>query len=97
MTHLICEGACNGSDVQKFDAVVRKALDSFPARNTSKIKPAAWVSTDWIDRARKFIHTRHEDVGRTHNGTQWELWYRCLECGTKRVYGRERTWEKDEA
>lgn len=40
-------------------------------------------------------HTAHVEDARTHNGISWTLWYRCVHCGTKRVYGREEVWVRE--
>lgn len=47
---LVCEGPCNGGDVQRYDDAVKRAGDRIA------------VAEMWLALARRFVHTEHEAI-----------------------------------
>lgn len=78
---LVCEGACNLGDVQRFDEACQRAgrahVEALSPDGDNRTVPM--IALDWIERSRKFKHTHH-------------VWlisnvYQCVICRTERQYG----------
>lgn len=76
---LICEGRCNGIEIDMIDALVRRAAERW--QRASNAGPVLYADSDvgLIKRQRALTYTEHRVNGHAKAV--------CVDCGTERQWG----------